>query len=133
MRPIRSIPSSTSSNQEASQVLAFDDSNGFDEKLFGLWRLHFSRRESERRKIVTDQRLENLFAELPTALPEELVEVLAENRNVRIERIVSTGHASAEGSWYDQDQNEWVVVRAKPSCCSPAKMSRSRCGPAIMS
>ena len=54
--------------------------------------------------------MNNLFADLPTALPEELVEVLAENNNVRIERIVSTGHASPEGFWYDQDQHEWVVV-----------------------
>jgi cupin 2 domain-containing protein len=30
--------------------------------------------------------------------------------NVRIERIVSHGHASSEGFWYDQDQHEWVVV-----------------------
>lgn len=52
----------------------------------------------------------NLFADLPTTLPEELVEVLAENQHVRIERIVSTGHASPEGFWYDQDETEWVVV-----------------------
>ena len=29
---------------------------------------------------------------------------------VRIEWIVSQGHASPEGFWYDQDQHEWVVV-----------------------
>ena len=52
----------------------------------------------------------NLFTDLPTTLPEELVEVLAENQHVRIERIVSTGHASPEGFWYDQDEAEWVVV-----------------------
>ena len=54
--------------------------------------------------------MKNLFADLPTDLPEELVEVLAENKHVRIERIVSTGHASPDGFWYDQDENEWVVV-----------------------
>lgn len=52
----------------------------------------------------------NLFADLPADLPDELVEVLAEGRNVRIERIVSTGQASAHGFWYDQRQAEWVVV-----------------------
>ncbi len=52
----------------------------------------------------------NLFTDLPTTLPEELVEVLAENQHVRIERIISTGHASPEGFWYDQDEAEWVVV-----------------------
>ncbi len=54
--------------------------------------------------------MNNLFASLPTELSEELVEVLSENNNVRIERIVSTGHASPEGFWYDQEEAEWVVV-----------------------
>lgn len=52
----------------------------------------------------------NLFADLPDALPEELVETLAENGQVRIERIVSTGHVSPEGYWYDQDECEWILV-----------------------
>jgi cupin 2 domain-containing protein len=47
---------------------------------------------------------------LPDDLHEELIEVLVETQNVRIERIVSTGHASPEGFWYDQNQHEWVVV-----------------------
>lgn len=54
--------------------------------------------------------MDNLFANLPTSLPVELVEVLAENQNIRIERIVSTGHASPDGFWYDQKEHEWVVV-----------------------
>ncbi len=52
----------------------------------------------------------NLFSNLPAGLPEELFTVLAENENVKIERIVSDGHASPEGFWYDQDQNEWVLL-----------------------
>lgn len=52
----------------------------------------------------------NLFTDLPSTFPEELVEVLAKNQHVHIERIVSTGHASPEGFWYDQDEAEWVVV-----------------------
>ena len=47
---------------------------------------------------------------IPNKLPKELVEVLAENKHVRIERIVSTGQASPDGSWYDQEDAEWVVV-----------------------
>jgi len=53
---------------------------------------------------------QNLFDNLPDTLPVELVTVLAENQHVRIERIVSTGHRSPDGFWYDQDENEWVVV-----------------------
>jgi cupin 2 domain-containing protein len=52
----------------------------------------------------------NLFAGLPSVLPEELIEVLVENQSVRIERIVSIGHKSPDGFWYDQDEHEWVVV-----------------------
>ncbi len=52
----------------------------------------------------------NLFAGLPHNLIEEQVKTLAENKTVRIEQIVSTGHASPEGFWYDQDQAEWVAV-----------------------
>jgi cupin 2 domain-containing protein len=30
--------------------------------------------------------------------------------NFRIERIISSGHTTPEGMWYDQDRDEWVVV-----------------------
>jgi len=52
----------------------------------------------------------NLFSDLPKTIPKELMEVLAENQHVRIERIVSHGHVSPEGFWYDQEEHEWVVV-----------------------
>ncbi len=52
----------------------------------------------------------NLFADIPAELAEEAVQVLAESDDVRIERIVSRGHATAPGSWYDQDRAEWVMV-----------------------
>jgi cupin 2 domain-containing protein len=51
-----------------------------------------------------------LFTEIPAELPEELVEVLAGSDDVRIERIISRGHASPAGFWYDQAWNEWVVL-----------------------
>ena len=52
----------------------------------------------------------NLFVDLPSTLPDELIEVLQATTIVRIERIVSHGHASPEGFWYDQDQAEFVVL-----------------------
>ncbi|MGO9465183.1 MAG: cupin domain-containing protein [Isosphaeraceae bacterium] len=52
----------------------------------------------------------NFFTDLPPHLPDELCTTLLDAANVRIERIVSHGHASPEGFWYDQDQHEWVVV-----------------------
>jgi len=58
--------------------------------------------------VMTQPR--NILTDIPANLPEELVNVLVENQHVRIERIASTGHASPDGLWYDQDENEWVVV-----------------------
>ena len=52
----------------------------------------------------------NLFADLANHLPQELVQTLLAAVSVCIERIVSHGHASPEGFWYDQGQHEWVVV-----------------------
>lgn len=54
----------------------------------------------------------NLSDAIPAELPGELVDVLAESPSVRIERIVSRGHASPPGFWYDQDRRELVVVIA---------------------
>ena len=36
--------------------------------------------------------------------------MLQQGHGVRIERIVSTGHRSPEGHWYDQLEHEWVMV-----------------------
>jgi cupin 2 domain-containing protein len=52
----------------------------------------------------------NLFTDLPRNLPDELFTTLLNTANLRIERIISQGHASPEGFWYDQDQHEWVVM-----------------------
>jgi cupin 2 domain-containing protein len=60
--------------------------------------------------MLSDRTMKNIFANLSGPLPGELVDVLAESRFVRIERIVSTGHRSPDDFWYDQDEHEWVVV-----------------------
>jgi cupin 2 domain-containing protein len=52
----------------------------------------------------------NLFDEIPQRLPKELVQILVRDAEVRIERIISHGHASAPDFWYDQSQHEWVIV-----------------------
>ena len=54
--------------------------------------------------------MSNLFADLPVDAAQELVTILAESKQVRIERIVSTGQASPPDFWYDQTQHEWVMV-----------------------
>jgi cupin 2 domain-containing protein len=52
----------------------------------------------------------HILDDIPARLPEELFTVLLEADGVRIERIVSQGHASPPGFWYDQDDSEWVIV-----------------------
>ena len=52
----------------------------------------------------------NLFTDLPANLPDELLTTLLKAANIRIERMVSHGHVSPEGFWYDQDEHEWVIV-----------------------
>jgi cupin 2 domain-containing protein len=53
---------------------------------------------------------DNLLENLPGDLPEEVFTTLLQAGGVRIERIVSQGHASPPGFWYDQNDNEWVIV-----------------------
>jgi cupin 2 domain-containing protein len=52
----------------------------------------------------------NLFDDVPRSLPTERVDALLDAPAIRLERIVSTGHATPPGEWYDQDRDEWVVV-----------------------
>lgn len=52
----------------------------------------------------------NVLAGLPDARQTEQFETLLHQGSLRIERIVSCGQATAEGHWYDQDHDEWIVV-----------------------
>ena len=52
----------------------------------------------------------NLLQDLPDDLGREVIETLLAATGVRIERIVSRGQTSPDGFWYDQDEDEWVMV-----------------------
>jgi cupin 2 domain-containing protein len=54
--------------------------------------------------------MKNLFADIPKNLSDELFETLLQTSGFRIERIVSRGHCSPKNFWYDQDDNEWVIL-----------------------
>ncbi|ACL73564.1 Cupin 2 conserved barrel domain protein [Thioalkalivibrio sulfidiphilus HL-EbGr7] len=54
--------------------------------------------------------MDNLFTEIPEHLPAEWLQDLLVHRGLRIERIVSRGHASPPGHWYQQDWDEWVLL-----------------------
>jgi cupin 2 domain-containing protein len=52
----------------------------------------------------------NILAGLPAQLPDERFEPLLSGGAFRLERIISQGHATPAGSWYDQPQDEWVLL-----------------------
>lgn len=52
----------------------------------------------------------DFFQDAASGLPDEVSETMLTGRGVRIERIVSHGQASPPGYWYDQDEDEWVML-----------------------
>ena len=52
----------------------------------------------------------SVFDKIPEHLPDELFEELLKTESFRLERIVSRGHSTPPGQWYDQEKNEWVMV-----------------------
>jgi len=54
--------------------------------------------------------IRNLFSDIQKQAPDEVLETILQTGQFKIERIISHGHATTEGEWYDQDRNEWVLV-----------------------
>ncbi|MCG7500176.1 cupin domain-containing protein [Vibrio sp. Of7-15] len=52
----------------------------------------------------------SLFTDIPPELPQEFFEDILKTDSFRVERIVSKGHITPENEWYDQKDNEWVLV-----------------------
>jgi cupin 2 domain-containing protein len=53
---------------------------------------------------------ENIFSEIPGESGDELFETVIRTEGFKLERIISAGHRSPEGFWYDQEQEEWVIL-----------------------
>jgi cupin 2 domain-containing protein len=53
--------------------------------------------------------VKNIFADPSQAKGEHFLKLL-ENGSVKIERIISHSHSSPAGFWYDQAEDEWVMV-----------------------
>ena len=56
--------------------------------------------------------INNIYDLIPEAVPEELLTTVLRGENFRVERIVSKGHSTPSNQWYDQEQNEWVLLLA---------------------
>lgn len=54
--------------------------------------------------------MKNIFQLANSLASTELIESLLEQDGILIERIVSTGQVTPPGEWYDQEQNEWLIV-----------------------
>jgi cupin 2 domain-containing protein len=53
---------------------------------------------------------DNIFKNIQAIIPEELFENLLVRENLKIERIVSHGHSTPDGQWYDEASDEWVLL-----------------------
>ena len=54
--------------------------------------------------------ISNLYVDLPAVTRDESFQEILSRPNLKIERIVSRGHHSPEGFWYDQERDEWVLL-----------------------
>ena len=52
----------------------------------------------------------NIFENIPKNLNEEVFEELLSVNSLKVERIISYGHTSPKSGWYDQDNDEWVIL-----------------------
>lgn len=80
-------------------------------------------------------KLENLFENIPSELPDELIEPLLERPGLRLERIVSRQHLTAPGEWYDQSWDEWVMLvtgEAELRFAEPEEVVQMRSGDYLM-
>ena len=53
---------------------------------------------------------QNFFSNITENLSDEIIETILTHNNIRIERIISKGQSSPEDFWYDQTENEWILV-----------------------
>jgi len=56
--------------------------------------------------------MDNIFHEVKAKRNDEEIIPLLSRPGLRIERIVSTGQASPPDFWYDQPEDEWVILLA---------------------
>lgn len=51
-----------------------------------------------------------LLKNIPSESKDEIFETLIEKKDIKIERIISYGQTSPKDYWYDQDQDEFVLL-----------------------
>jgi len=52
----------------------------------------------------------NIYSKIPSVKNKEIFQTLAENKKLRIERIVSQGQITEKGKWLKESHDEWVII-----------------------
>ena len=55
-------------------------------------------------------KLNNIFSDMPMHLTNESFDRILKQGGIEVERIVSKGHVTPEGQWYDQNWDEWILL-----------------------
>lgn len=53
---------------------------------------------------------DNIFSAIPAKTNDEFFENILKNDAFTLERIVSMGHTTPAGQWYEQARDEWVIL-----------------------
>lgn len=64
----------------------------------------------------------NLFSVEGQRGGDERIDLLVTGQRLNVERIVSMGHASPEGFWYDDSRAEWVVLLSGRPCSNSKRI-----------
>jgi cupin 2 domain-containing protein len=55
--------------------------------------------------------VKNIFTDIPKQIPDELFQtLLSKEGQIKIERIISKGQSTLTNEWYDQIQDEWIIL-----------------------
>ena len=52
----------------------------------------------------------NIFNNIPTQLSQELFQDIISKDGIKIQRIVSQGAITQDDKWFNQENDEWVIV-----------------------
>jgi cupin 2 domain-containing protein len=57
-----------------------------------------------------DVKTQNIFSEISESTIDEIFETMLRRDHFKLERIISSGHATPPGEWYDQEMDEWIIL-----------------------
>ena len=59
---------------------------------------------------MTTLKAGNLFSNIPEEVPNEIFENLLLRPPLRVQKIISAGHSTPPGEWYESTTDEWVIL-----------------------